>query len=79
MPLAGQYAQVLLEEVHFLFQKRAIEVVPQSQIHLGFYSTYFPVPKKTGDLRPILNLIYLTDLSFYQHSKWSHLPTSFRQ
>ena len=54
-PLKGEYAQVLLEEVNTLLRKGAIELVtdrPQE----GYYSSYFLVPKKTGDLRPILNL-----------------------
>ena len=39
-----------------LFNKNALERVPDCVAHTGFYSTYFLVPKKTGDLRPILNL-----------------------
>ena len=54
-PLVGQYASVLLEEVSALLQKHAIEPVLENRSE-GFYSTYFLVPKKTGDLRPILNL-----------------------
>jgi hypothetical protein len=46
---------VLLEEVVVLLRKGAIEVVNNFKSR-GFYSTYFLVPKKTGDLRPILNL-----------------------
>ena len=54
-PLSGQYAGVLLEEVDSLLSKGAIECVTH-QFREGFFSTYFLVPKKTGDLRPILNL-----------------------
>ena len=54
-PIAGNYKKVLLEEVQSLLQKHAIEeVLDQTQV--GYYSMYFLVPKKTGDLRPILNL-----------------------
>ena len=45
----------MLDEVSSLLQKEAIERVPEN-VSAGFYSTYFLVPKKTGDLRPILNL-----------------------
>ena len=53
-PLLGQYAQVLVAEVETLLLKGAIQKVHFP--HQGYYSTYFLVPKKTGDLRPILNL-----------------------
>ena len=54
-PLTGKYADMLLEEVSTLSRKGAIEPVPRKERD-GYYSTYFLVPKKTGDLRPILNL-----------------------
>ena len=54
-PIAGVYKQVLLDEVQTLLQKGAIERV-QNRTQEGYYSMYFLVPKKTGDLRPILNL-----------------------
>ena len=46
----------LCEEVEGLYTKCAVEPVPQDQLGLGFYSTYFVVPKKDGGHRPILNL-----------------------
>ena len=46
----------LCKEVEGLFTKCAVEPVPQDQLGMGFYSTYFVVPKKDGGLRPILNL-----------------------
>jgi hypothetical protein len=55
-PLVGEYAHILLDEVKALLQKNAIELVPDCQRLAGFYSTYFLIPKKTGDFRPILNL-----------------------
>jgi hypothetical protein len=33
-----------------------LELVPPGQEGQGFYSTFIIVPKKDGDLRPILNL-----------------------
>ena len=47
---------IILTEVESLLEKGAIEPVPISQINSGFYSTLFLFPKKTGDLRPIINL-----------------------
>ena len=46
---------VLFGEVDSLLKKGAIRRV-EHRVAEGFYSTYFLVPKKTGDLRPILNL-----------------------
>lgn len=54
-PLRGQ-SEVLLQEIQSLLAKDAIEEVPLSQAFSGFFSSYFLVPKKTGELRPILNL-----------------------
>ena len=53
--MTGKYANVLLEEVSTLLWKGAIELVPGKEWD-GYYSTYFLVPKMTGDLKPILNL-----------------------
>ncbi len=36
--------------------KDAIELVPPADMRSGFYSPYFIVPKKSGGLRPILDL-----------------------
>lgn len=48
-------------ELDALQQKSAIEEVIPEQIERGFYSTYFLVPKKTGGLRPILDLRTLNE------------------
>ena len=39
-----------------IIKKGAIESVPPDKIQTGFYSTFFLVPKKMGDLRPVMNL-----------------------
>ncbi|KAL0183722.1 hypothetical protein M9458_019418, partial [Cirrhinus mrigala] len=39
-----------------LLAKDAIEPVPPAEMRSGFYSPYFIVPKKSGGLRPILDL-----------------------
>ncbi len=49
-------APVLHEEIAVLLAKDAIEPVPPAEMRQGFYSPYFNVPKKGGDLRPILDL-----------------------
>jgi hypothetical protein len=49
---------VLLEEVEKLLGKRAIyKIFPPFQT--GFWATFFLAPKKTGDWRPIINLMPL--------------------
>ena len=60
-PVAGKYTSVLLDEVSALLHKGAVEPVLGKERE-GYYSTYFLVPKKTGDLRPILNLKRLNTL-----------------
>ncbi|KAI2646886.1 ORF V: Enzymatic polyprotein [Labeo rohita] len=43
-------------QVAVLLAKDAIEPVPPAEMKSGFYSPYFIVPKKSGGLRPILDL-----------------------
>ncbi len=47
---------VLRAEIAVLLAKDAIELVPPADMRSGFYSPYFTVPKKSGGLRPILDL-----------------------
>ncbi len=49
-------ASILRAEIAVLLAKDAIEPVPPADMRLGFYSPYFIVPKKSGGLRPILDL-----------------------
>ncbi len=56
---------MLQQELSSLLLKVAIEEVPQSDIEQGFFSRYFLVPKRDGDLRPILDLRRL-NLSLYK-------------
>ncbi|KAL0155801.1 hypothetical protein M9458_050064, partial [Cirrhinus mrigala] len=51
-----RYASVLHAEIAVLLAKNAIEPVPPAEMKSGFYSPYFIVPKKSGGLRPILDL-----------------------
>ncbi|KAL0201658.1 hypothetical protein M9458_004845, partial [Cirrhinus mrigala] len=50
------HAAVLRAEVAVLLANDAIEPVPPAEMKSGFYSPYFIVPKKSGGLRPILDL-----------------------
>ncbi len=49
-------APILRAEIAVLLAKDAIEPVPPADMRSGFYSPYFIVPKKSGELRPILDL-----------------------
>ncbi len=49
-------APILRAEIAVLLAKDAIEPVPPADMRSGFYSPYFIVPKKSGVLRPILDL-----------------------
>ena len=54
--LAEDKAQVLLTEISEMLSKNAIRVVERGAEGMGYYSPYFVIPKKTGGMRPILNL-----------------------
>ncbi len=47
---------VLRAEIAVLLAKDTVELVPPADMGSGFYSPYFIVPKKSGGLRPILDL-----------------------
>ncbi|KAK2902582.1 hypothetical protein Q8A73_012328 [Channa argus] len=52
----------LASELSDLLGKRAISVVPPMEETQGFYPRYFLVPKKSGEMRPILDLSFLNQL-----------------
>ena len=64
---------ILLTEIDQLFGKNAIENVPVKEKNYGFYSTFFLVPKKTGDLRPVINLKPLNKCLQKKHFKMDSL------
>lgn len=66
---------ILDTEVRELVQKEAVEYVPLNEIENGFYSTFFLVPKKTGDMRPVINLKPLNKYLRKQHFKMDSLST----
>ena len=49
-------AAVIQEEITSLLQRGAVVEVAPEQARKGFYSPYFLVPKKSGGMRPILDL-----------------------
>jgi hypothetical protein len=55
--------------VYVVLQKSAIEQVPTSFLDPGFYSRLFLVPKKTGGMRPIIDLSILNAYLVVPHFK----------
>ena len=55
----GRNLALLSSNIQEMLQKGAIEKVTENSP--GFYSHLFLVPKKTGDLRPIINLKFLNN------------------
>ena len=64
-----QNSNIFLSEVDKLLEKGAIEPVPLENMRTGFYSTFFLVPKKSGGLRPVINLKPLNRYLRKQHFK----------
>ena len=68
--------QIILQtEVNELLQKRAVEYVNPNDINNGFYSTFFLVPKKSGEMRPVINLKPLNKYLRKQHFKMDTLTS----
>ena len=60
----GRNLALLSSNIQEMLQKGAIEKVTENS--LGFYSHLFLVPKKTGDLHPIINLKFLNNHIVYE-------------
>ena len=60
---------ILDAEIKNLLEKNAIEPVAENQAQCGFYSTLFLVPKKNGEMRPVINLRPLNRYLRKQHFK----------
>ena len=56
-------------EIQQMLEKEAIHVVPPGELHQGFVSSIFPVPKKGGGQRPVVNLRPLNQFIPYEHFK----------
>jgi hypothetical protein len=61
--------RLLSEEVQSLLLKRVIEEIPLTQSTPGFYSRLFLVPKKTGGMRPVIDLSILNSYISVPHFK----------
>ena len=53
-----------------------MESVPLQDLENGFYSTFFLVPKKTGEMRPVINLRPLNRYLRKQHFKMDTLKSA---
>ena len=69
VPSDPQRVLLLDTEVSTLLQKAAIELVPPSALDPGFYSRIFLVPKKTGGMRPVIDLSVLNTFLVVPHFK----------
>ena len=63
--LRHHQSRSMLEEIRKLLERGAIQEVSEDE---GFYSTLFLIPKKDGQLRPVINLRPLNQ--FLTVSKW---------
>ena len=64
---------VLASEIQTLLDKGAIRQVKVENMRKGHYSIFFTVPKKTGDLRAILNLKPLNKHLFLERFRFETL------
>lgn len=64
---------IISKEISSLIEKDAVEMVPLNQQNQGFYSTLFLVPKKNGELRPVINLRPLNRYLVKKHFKMDTL------
>ncbi len=71
-------AHVLHAEIVVLLAKDVIEPVPPAGMRSGFYSPYFIVPKKSGGLRPILDLRTFESEASQATVQIAHAETHFR-
>ncbi|KAI9554999.1 reverse transcriptase [Daphnia sinensis] len=63
--------EIIDSEINALLGKRAIEEAQE----LGFISSIFTIPKKSGDFRPVINLKALNNFVVYNHFKMEGLLT----
>ena len=75
IPRNPEARSCLEQEIVALLGKGATETVPQREINGGFYSTFFLTPKKSGGLRPILNVRPLNQFLLKKHFRMETLNT----
>lgn len=64
-----------VEEVGAMLTKGAIEKLQLQEAQRGFYSNIFLVPKKGGEMRPVINLKALNQFVEVQHFKMEGMHT----
>ena len=67
LPVNPERRQVLLDELHKMLTKGAVEIVSHSD--LGYYSHLFAVTKKSGGWRPVIDLKRLNKMIVCPHFK----------
>jgi len=72
---SAEQSSLILEEVNTLLEKGAITLIKHPSDHQGFYSTLFLVPKKGGQMRPVINLKRLNEWVMPQHFKMEGMGT----
>jgi hypothetical protein len=64
--------EIIESEISALLEKRAIEETQE----IGFISSIFTIPKKSGGFRPVINLKALNNFVVYNHFKNGRLADS---
>lgn len=67
--------ECLEEEVQKLMEKGAVVEIPSWETQNGFFSNVFLVPKKDGNMRPVINLKTLNQYVLTDHFKMEGLHT----
>ena len=66
---SAEQSSLIPVEVNMLLEKGAITSVKNPSDHNSFYSTLFLVPKKGGQMKPVINLMKLNEWVEPQHIK----------
>ena len=72
---SAEQSLLIQEEVSTLIEKGAVTQVHNPQPQGSFYSTLFLVPKKGGQMRPVINLKKLNEWVIPQHFKMEGMGT----
>ena len=72
---SAEQNSLILVELNTLLEKGTITSVENPSGHKGFYSTLFLVPKKGGQMRPVINFKKLKDWVEPQHFKMEGMGT----
>ena len=72
---SAEQSSLILAEVNMLLEKGAITSVRNPSDLMSFYSTLFLVPKKGGQMRPVINLKKLNKWVEPQHFKMEGMGT----